>query len=714
MDLEERSRTDAASQFADGLQRVSAPKRFTLGVLLVHGIGTQSSGDTLVRWGETLLKIIRSATGNRVVVAVDRGSLGGQSSDAPAQVEVRLSTDDHAERWLLAEGWWAESFRPPSYRELVSWSARALPWSVAIHVAARYWRAAPRKSSGAKHLALAIAFGQLLVALVFTPVFIVFLALIIVLGLIPIPQVRSLILSAQSRLTVTVGDSLAFVESPVRAALIRTRILDGLERLRRVCDHTVVVAHSQGAAAALDALGGIADPVYIGRAPADSPQASSRVPDTLVTFGAGTNQLVSLKVLFGGLPQKIGANPPYRAVKALLGAGGVSVFFYAGVQTQLIDVWHLLSAVALFLVVMGLVLLLIAIGPCVTKLIKRWETAGKRVERIKAWTARGLALGMVAFVLVCYHYYGLDLFEEVAFLAMMVSILVVAVWWLADSLRLILSKDMETAVSAPVGTPPGLARWVDIYASADPVPHGPTRIGTSGVLESVPIWNRGSLLSDHTSYWDNLDGFVLRVVRVCAQTAGSPWQATLPAETTCVDDRAAWRVSFLRLARWVTGSVWLSLFVLVWRRYGERIPLPFDVLSWLPVWTQSAVRFTVLAALISLGALLISAVLRWPWTLWVRAEQELILAHDHPTGMAPDRLIWMSTVVWMLVSVAAVIGLRPALPDTTTEWSAWLIFGAVTVYGWSLISTSVLRLLLPPPSTSVASDRQPDAKRGEP
>ena len=42
----------------------------------------------------------------------------------------------------------------------------------------------------------------------------------------------------------------------MRAALIRARILDGLEQLGKLCKRTVIVAHSQGAAVVLDALGG--------------------------------------------------------------------------------------------------------------------------------------------------------------------------------------------------------------------------------------------------------------------------------------------------------------------------------------------------------------------------------------------------------------------------------------------------------------------------
>jgi hypothetical protein len=98
-------------------------------------------------------------------------------------------------------------------------------------------------------------------------------------------------MEAQSKLTLTVGDSLAFLESPIRAALVRSRILNALQSLKTRCDSTIVVAHSQGAAACVDALGGTAP------AKARERYAEVPVPDTLLTFGAGTNLVVSLDYL---------------------------------------------------------------------------------------------------------------------------------------------------------------------------------------------------------------------------------------------------------------------------------------------------------------------------------------------------------------------------------------------------------------------------------
>src|SRR5207244_8088597 len=141
--------------------------------------------------------------------------------------EFRYDGHDQNEKWLLAEGWWADSFPAPTYSELVSWSFRAVPWAIALHIAQRYWQTNPRASKITWLWAGTKAIVQLLGAMALAPVFMILLALTLVLGLLPIPQLRSFILTTQTLLIGSVGDSLAFVESPLRAALIRGRILAG-------------------------------------------------------------------------------------------------------------------------------------------------------------------------------------------------------------------------------------------------------------------------------------------------------------------------------------------------------------------------------------------------------------------------------------------------------------------------------------------------------
>src|SRR5262249_36436100 len=154
-----------------------------------------------------------------------------------------------------------------------------------------------------------------MIGVISVPLVIVGLALLLVLGLLPIPQLRSWIVAAQSALTATIGDSLAFVESPLRAGLIRTRTRESLVDLKAVCERTIVVAHSQGAAVLLDALGAMG--LLGARGNVTGNTADCPVPDTLITFGAGTNKLASLKVRRADLPEDARTGSA-QAIPALL------------------------------------------------------------------------------------------------------------------------------------------------------------------------------------------------------------------------------------------------------------------------------------------------------------------------------------------------------------------------------------------------------------
>ena len=532
-------------------------KEFRLGVLFVHGIGTQPPRDTLVRWGDVLLKVIGRATGEepgRTIPIVGQADAGDRSGDKPAEVvvEFRRNEGDRREKWLLAEGWWADSFPAPTYSELVSWSFRAVPWAIALHIAQRFWQTNPKASKGAWLWAYSKAFAQLLLAMALTPVFMILPTLTLVLGLLPIPRLRSAILTTQTMLIATVGDSLAFVESPLRAALIRGRILEGLERLKGRCERTVIVAHSQGAAATLYALGGILDHDETGENPAPPPEGP--VPDALVTFGSGVNQLVSLKVLSTGrLERKTGTNAASMAVMATLGIIALLVILYVSIQSGSTNFAQLVKVLTSLSVFWGVGFLVFWGSNQMLDKLTAWGVLGAREEvadkKLKLWASLVI---LIAFsLLVLYFFFHLlgPILTLVEFLVIVPAIVGCSFWT-------ILSPTTRTAVTRPVQYPPGLPRWMDVYASADPVPNGPTRIEeTSAKPTSVQVWNRGACLSDHTSYWDNLDGFVLRVARMCAETAESPWQDKLPLATQggWLDRRAAWRVGLLRWTVWAIG-----------------------------------------------------------------------------------------------------------------------------------------------------------------
>ncbi len=656
-----------------------------LGILLVHGIGTQPAGDTITRWGDVLVKTITQATKGSVTATVERAGKDLEGGDGErTEARLRLEHAGKPDHWLLSEGWWAESFLAPTYFELVSWSLRALPWALTSHIAQRYWLA--KSGHTPKWFAATLALVKLFLGLLFAPLLVLALVVVAVVGLLPIPAVRGALLSAQRVFTATVGDSLVFVESPVRAALIKTRILEGLEGLQQRCDRTVVVAHSQGAAVALEALGGIGG---INEPP-------DKQPDTLITFGAGTNPLSILRTS-EGLPKTIVLDPVRAAMVASVLISAVTTWLALQVSRGGLPMFKVLQA-GLLSFLLGVVSIALGFGG--VRLSSMLESRTPRLathgKRISVFGGIGFAmLGMFAL-------YQQANPKQIPFAS--VLILVFALLLLARSIYMILSKNWERILTT-VRCPPGLARWIDIYASLDPVPAGPTLIGDHQQIESQQIWNEGSIIKDHTVYWRNLDEFVLRVVRACAKAAASVWLGKLPHESDAIDQRARWRVSWLQMARTAFTTMAIALGVAL---YHRNFDVMCKIAELIPSWIARRVAPTdlergTLLALIALGAVLAYMPVRTVWRWWVGQEQSAILQHQSPQGRETLPLILIGCVLWvaLLSAIALITGKNPLVGMMTVGMlqkvgeSALLV---AAVVGLAAISTYVLKKLHRPPS----------------
>ena len=138
-------------------------------------------------------------------------------------------------RWLLAEAWWAEKFLPPTYADIVSWSFRDLPVAVLAHFDRRFRRVqfASARSLLILHplinylraLGLLLLEGVvLLLGLALTPITLLAIALLNLLGLIPIAATRELAGALQQGLAATIGDSYVFMRQPIIAATIYSSV----------------------------------------------------------------------------------------------------------------------------------------------------------------------------------------------------------------------------------------------------------------------------------------------------------------------------------------------------------------------------------------------------------------------------------------------------------------------------------------------------------
>jgi len=398
------------------------------------------------------------------------------------------------------DGWWADVFVSPSYRELVSWSVRAIPWAIAIHVGQRFWNTAGREKFSRNLASIGIATLQLLIGLALAPLLIILLALALVLGLLPIPKVRSFVLAVQGTLVSSMGDCLAFVESPMRAALIRTRVLNRLNWLKERCDHTVIIAHSQGAAVVLDALGAISEPTTKDRPAAEPDLTKPEIaPNTLITFGAGTNQLTSLKSLSAGLPNAI--NPVITVIGALYALGGIVAWLFVAAFSHRItgkEIVLSITIVALIGAVFGGIAA--GTGPFVDWITKRIST----LEKYEPWIFVVVFVGVITGEIF--------LVSKISIPFEWARVMLPLGFALVTGIFAILSKKTKADVTL-VNLPPEVKQWYDFYASADPVPNGPTGILDSEAaterFKSIRISNLGSFFGDHTAYWDNLDGTVI-------------------------------------------------------------------------------------------------------------------------------------------------------------------------------------------------------------
>ena len=492
-----------------------------IGVLLVHGIGEQQPGETLLNVGEPIVAWIGQwlddvgmawSLGHDEIPERYRSLRSGRhriteacilpAGDEPPHVAVELQTDplrpDPADAastrrsgWLIAESRWAASFPPPNPRQVIRWTMTVLPalvaaaiWSNELLFRWQRRRGEPRRPRGwqrAPVVAIGVA-AVTVVLFVTAPIVLaldLLLAALLLFTFVPIPAIQRYLDWVQFKLAAIVGDSYIFVESPMRQRAVIERVLQDLAWLEQRCQYVTIVAHSQGAAVIYYAL---QEKLF---------SAAGRRADStirlLVTFGSGLAKLQALNM----------SRDPKYGHYAVLTFGGVPL--------------------------VAVTILLLAYGA------------------VPAAYVRPVIGGVVTAVL-----------------ALMV---------------------LETVMLAPSGMAAGTFRWwaqelkqrgvhwIDVYASRDPIPAGPIlRAGESDVPESREVHNRGSVFSDHTTYASNLDEFIPLIVTSIARHSpcSVPVHDLTPKDAAAIRSAAKlrqYRVKFLVFHRRVILLSMLAVLV---------------------------------------------------------------------------------------------------------------------------------------------------------
>jgi hypothetical protein len=293
------------------------PKPYSVGVLYVHGMGEQEQGDSVTDMGDELTEWLRKwiAPVPKADFKIREARLrtGGQPTGTPdhevgGEAHVSVTITDGTmqppavQEWLLAESWWAKSFRQATFTELVAWAFSAGPWLIAsqraglenrFRAAAAVGRYGLLKSIGVIVTMVVLVIVAAVVASAITPVF---LALLLF-SLLPIPGLQDVVKGLATNLSGSFGDLLVLVRSPVRFAAMAEQVRSDIDEMYVRCDQVIVLAHSQGSAVSWHAI----------RRTAERPEKIRSHVALFMSFGQAFRKLKSLYRVhrIGGREQSI-------------------------------------------------------------------------------------------------------------------------------------------------------------------------------------------------------------------------------------------------------------------------------------------------------------------------------------------------------------------------------------------------------------------------
>ena len=267
-----------------------------VGVVFVHGIGSQVQGEILREWGGAITRVL-------VDFRVDANQSGDPvvrcqldpTSGAPGFVELQVAEPDPPGQqspihWVLTEAWWAHEITPPSFGQMAQWlgpegavpqivktilprtspddprarpsskepDGTPLPESVEVLDTARKRMAEFRRQPGS---ALGRAFNAagawVYLQAVSALLLLLYGALRSVESLLPIgPLANGALTRPIDRFVLEwFGDVFVLLGVPAQAASVRGRLSGAVRELRAAgCTEIVVIAHSGGAIVAWTTL----------------------------------------------------------------------------------------------------------------------------------------------------------------------------------------------------------------------------------------------------------------------------------------------------------------------------------------------------------------------------------------------------------------------------------------------------------------------------
>jgi hypothetical protein len=226
-----------------------------LGILFIHGIGTQKRSDTLLgfwvpvhRW---ILQWINApsaiTSGSSIASAeVEQLSVNADEPQAYRLTFVRRKQSRASSTWLIAEGWWAEDFHPPNWWHFALFLLRALPalgvWRLITRLIGleKLWNQVGavnyQEISALVRLAIGVAGACIVTAI----------ELIVMLVLWPILMIAGVIPRARTFILAVPGDCFVACFNGPELEKMCAKVSAALEWLAHRSNRIAVVAHSQG------------------------------------------------------------------------------------------------------------------------------------------------------------------------------------------------------------------------------------------------------------------------------------------------------------------------------------------------------------------------------------------------------------------------------------------------------------------------------------
>lgn len=295
-----------------------------VGVVFVHGIGTQPACETFLGWSGSLVSLLsdwRVAHGYGAD-PVRRCEYDLSGARLPMlEVEVPEYEGHPAQTWVMTEAWWAASTRSPGLGSMTAYTRRALPGIISgirqsYSLRSASWeqrrtasRAVAQGPEGYAHSQLVLdavpgrrrdwvdwldRSQKELTILAMGPALVLGRLLLLVYApfrAIPIKQLQdaAALKTADNALTRSFGELPDIVNDPIQSANVRSRLVAAIRGLRAEgCGRIVVVAHSGGAIVSFTTL---CDPAFM----------DVKV-DKLVTLGEGLALAWRIENAYKGLP----------------------------------------------------------------------------------------------------------------------------------------------------------------------------------------------------------------------------------------------------------------------------------------------------------------------------------------------------------------------------------------------------------------------------